>query len=121
MRHDKPDDPTPRFIDQIGLKQRNICWPETLANGRSVDAFLWKGALHPTVVQRIGAWLFGLTFFGMGLVMLSMAREHRSLPSILFSYLFILLGVKVFRNGFRKQPTHRGQARSGNPRRGRNR
>jgi hypothetical protein len=32
--------------DKLRSKQRNIVWPDTLINGRSVDAFLWKGSAY---------------------------------------------------------------------------
>jgi len=36
--------------DKLRSKQRNIVWPDTLINGRSVDAFLWKGSAYSATV-----------------------------------------------------------------------
>ena len=49
-------------IEEIKAKQRNTAWPDTIVNSRGVDEFLWKGSSDAPLVQRIGAWIFGLTF-----------------------------------------------------------
>jgi hypothetical protein len=82
-------------------KQRNIVWPHPLINSRGVDAFLWRGSTNPTLVQRIGAWLFGLTFIAGGVVTLILARyEGARLLGVLVIGLFAL-GVRIFYNGCR--------------------
>jgi len=52
------------LIGDIKSKQNNTLWPEAMVNARSVDKFLWWGLENPPLVQRIAAWLFGITFFG---------------------------------------------------------
>ncbi len=95
-----------KFIEELRAKQRNIVWPETLRNGRSVDAFFWRGFSAPTLVQRIGAWLFGLTFLGCGAAFLDFGRRDGSVFLIVFSVLPLSIGARVFWNGFpRKQTT----------------
>jgi predicted cobalt transporter CbtA len=40
--------------------------------------FLWRGSPDATLVQRIGAWLLGVTFLGLGIAILMLAREAGS-------------------------------------------
>ena len=96
------------FIDESRASQRNIVFPDTVRNARSVDVFLWRGSPNPPLVQRIGAWLFGLTYIGLGLALSSVAlRLHneerswiRSVVVILISFSSVPVGIKIFRNGF---------------------
>jgi hypothetical protein len=60
-------------------------------------------ARNPPLVQRIGAWLFGLTYFGLGLGLIEVGRETRSLGMAIFGLAFAFAGVVVFRNGFGKR------------------
>ena len=105
MEPRQPAEQPPDFIRQLRDSQKNILWPHTLVNASKADAFLWKGSTHPTVVQRIAAWLFGLTFVGSGLVFVSMGKSDSAWESIVFGYAFVLLGAKVFRNGFPRRPS----------------
>jgi len=96
-----------KFIDESRARQRNIVFPDTVRNGRSVDAFLWKGFPNPTLVQRIGAWLFGLLFMAYGLVLLGLAVHFRnkgdwpgSESCALIALAAGAIGIKTFRNGF---------------------
>jgi hypothetical protein len=103
MRRQRTRLDSPGFIDQIRAKQRNILWPDTVVNGRAVDVFLWRGSPDPTIVQRIGAWLFGLLFLALSVGFLDYALRERSFVLVLFSLGWILLGARVFRNGFRRR------------------
>jgi hypothetical protein len=94
-RHEDRD----HFIEDLEARQRNIVFPDTVRNGRSVDAFLWRGSPNPTMVQRIGAWILGLTIVVMGIVFLDTTRGD-GFFSRMFSVAFILLGARIFRNGF---------------------
>ena len=97
-----------KFIEETHASQRNIVFPDTVRNGRSVDIFFWRGSPNPTIVQRIAAWMFGLLFMTLGLQVFSMAVQERvqygfsiSLVIMLgMSLPFVLIGGKVFRNGF---------------------
>jgi hypothetical protein len=92
-----------RFIETIKAKQRNTVWPDPLINSRGVDAFLWKGSPDAPLVQRIGAWIFGLTFVLLGVVFVVIARNERSWIGIVVSIAPFLIGGRVFLNGFRKR------------------
>ena len=91
------------FIGEIRAKQRNLVWPDVLLNSKGVDSVLFKGSRNPPLVQRIGAWLFGLTYFGLGLGLIEVGRETRSLVMSIFGLAFAFAGVVVFRNGFGKR------------------
>jgi hypothetical protein len=98
-----------KFIDEIRAKQRNIVFPDVLANGAAVDKFLLKGSPNPSLIQRVAAWLFGLMFLIGGVFFLDYAQqgyaqqEEGSLLMGLVSIGFFLLGAWVFRNGFRRR------------------
>jgi hypothetical protein len=97
------------FIDESRTGQRNIVFPDTVRNARGVDVFLWRGSPNPTTLQRIAAWLFGIVFFGQGLLLLGMARfdERGNFWVGLASIPVLSLGVRIFRNGF---PRHKKTA-----------
>ena len=112
-----------KFIGETKAKQRNVVWPDFLINSRSVDAFLLRGSPSPTLVQRIGAWLFGITFMGLGIAFLILAsHEGAWLLGLLVIGLFGL-GVRIFYNGCRtrkpKAEVISGQFRNRNGGRGR--
>jgi hypothetical protein len=97
------------FIDESRARQRNIVFPDTVRNARSVDAFFWHGSPSPTLVQRIAAWMFGVVDIGCGLVFVTFAihEAHASDRSwgvvgvfTLIALSFCLLGLRMFRNGF---------------------
>ena len=48
-----------KFVDEIRDSQRSIVFPDTVRNGRSVDAFFWNGSPHPTCSEnrRVAGWL----------------------------------------------------------------
>ena len=90
-------------MEDIHGRQRNIFWPDTLRNGRAVDAFLWKGSPDATPVQRIGAWLFGLTSLGLGVSLFILARHEGSRLIGAGGLAGIFLGLRLCRNGFVKR------------------
>jgi hypothetical protein len=96
-----------KLMDETRASQRNIVFPDTVRNGRAVDAFLWRGSPDPPLVQRIGAWMFGLAFIGFGLTFWAVAKEDRHGDGPIFSLVMgliglamLLIGIRVFRNGF---------------------
>jgi hypothetical protein len=92
-----------RAIEEIRAKQRSTVWPDAMRNSRSVDAFLWKGSPDAPLVQRIGAWIFGLTFILCGLGWVSVAYEKGDFVFGALSIVWFALGGKVFLNGFRRR------------------
>jgi hypothetical protein len=102
-----PSEDLSQFIDGVRASQRNIVFPDTVRNGRSADAFLWRGSPDPSFVQQIGAWLFGLSFISLGVVFLWMAAQARGEGNwtgfgvmLAFSLGSISVGIRIFRNGF---------------------
>ena|SRR5579863_3211076 len=97
-----------KFIDESSANQRNIVFPDTVRNARAVDIFLWRGSPNPPLVQRIAAWMFGVTFVGLGLALsplakLALERDRSWLGFVVLTFMSlssILLGIKIFRNGF---------------------
>ena len=94
------------IIEELKAKQRNTLWPDTLINSSSVDGFLWKGSPNPPLVQRIGAWIFGITFMICGLgfieIVCEKADDGVEFIPLGMGVAFFLVGVRVFRNGFRR-------------------
>ena len=100
------------FLEEARQRQRNVVFPDTVRNARSVDAFLWKGSGNPTRVQRAGAWLFGLTFIGFGACLITFVGAARSDGEWVGAFVLtsmsvgvIALGIKIFRNGFPRSKT----------------
>jgi hypothetical protein len=97
-----------KLVDEFRALQRNIVFPDTVRNGCMVDVFLWKGSPNPALVQRIAAWMFGLVFMGFGGEFLYYALTERVengfsagiVMMAAMSLAAVLLGIKVFRNGF---------------------
>jgi hypothetical protein len=105
-RRHKLDD----FIGEIGARQRNIVFPDTVRNARAVDAFFWRGSPHPTIVQRITAWTFGLLSIVLGIeffsqVFLSASSFIDVLLMVSMSFLSVFAGIRIFRNGFPRPAT----------------
>jgi hypothetical protein len=91
-----------RIIEEVKAKQRNTVFPDTVRNSRNVDAFLWKGSPDAPLVQRVGAWIFGLFFLLCGVTCLGLALKSHSWADVLYSVVGFLIGGKVFLNGFRR-------------------
>lgn len=103
----KSQDHLDEMIEDVNAKQRNTLWPDAMINGRSVDEFLWKGSPDAPLVQRIGAWIFGLTFMLLGIGLVEIDREiepyRKSLALVVLGVVCFWIGVKVFWNGFRRR------------------
>ena len=69
-----------RFSEEIKASQENVLWPNVVRNSRRSDALLWRGSPDATLVQRIGICLFGLAFFGIGLMFFRLAQRENSRP-----------------------------------------
>jgi hypothetical protein len=111
MKRHKGEEPL-GFIEGVKARQRNIVWPDTLRNGRAVDVFLWRGSMKPPLVQSIGAWLIGVAYIMVGLGLVGFAIELKSVFSFLPALAYVLLGIRVFRNGFgKRRPTTRAPRR----------
>jgi hypothetical protein len=98
-----------KFIDESRARQRNIVFPDTVRNARAADYFLWHGSPNPLFVQRIAAWFVGLILIGIGSTFLpqaAMARDEGSWigfgAMILASASLVMVGIRIFRNGFHK-------------------
>jgi hypothetical protein len=101
MDEEKPRKDFEEYTEELREKQRNLVFPQTMKNSRSVDWFLWHGVENPTLVQRIAAWLFGGTFIFAGLIFLDLTVEKMRW-FIYHAVLFLGVGIKIFSNGFPK-------------------
>jgi predicted lipid-binding transport protein (Tim44 family) len=81
--------------------------PEVPTYSRQADKFFWTGSPAPTLVQRIAAWLIGGMLLGIGIGFAGFAREERSFLFVLVASTLILVGLIVFRNGFRRRAADR--------------
>ena len=100
-----PIRPNVTCLVETRARQRNIVFPDTVRNARSADVFLWRGSPNPSLVQRIAAWMIGLGFIGAGIECFWLAIVSRSsfadvLVSVSMSALGVIVGIKIFRNGF---------------------
>jgi len=96
---------TRKVVEELKARQRNLVWPDALINSRSVDEFLWKGAPDAPLVQRIGAWLFGLAFTLVGIFGLIVTYEKHFIAFGILSIVFLFVGARVLLNGFRRRGT----------------
>lgn len=96
---------TRKVVEELKARQRNLVWPDALINSRSVDQFLWRGAPDAPLVQRVGAWLFGLAFIAVGGVFLLVAYKKHFIVFGIFSIVWFFVGGRVFLNGFRRRGT----------------
>ena len=102
------------FSNDIHQRQRNTVYPDTLRNARSVDSFLWHGSADATMVQRIGAFIFGVVFIPAGAAFPIMLvdvwmKENPSWFGVFFSAVLIALSLafeyaafRMIRNAFRR-------------------
>jgi|SRR5579883_287134 len=108
-KHREPD--LEKYIGQTARRQRNVVWPDYFVNSRNVDQFLWSGSSTSTRVQRVGAWLFGLTFIGAGAECVHIAVLYGvalgSLTLGAFGVLGICAGLRICLLGGRRR--HRGR------------
>src|SRR5580692_656344 len=93
----------PEFVQGLRRAQSNTTWPGPVVNGRAVDAFLWRGSPRPSRVQRVGAWIFGFTYILGGVGLALTYSGHPPLEIKLLVCLSVLLGARIFGNGFSRK------------------
>jgi hypothetical protein len=105
---------------ELTNRQRNIVFPDTVRNGRSVDALLWKGNPHATRVQRIGIAIFAAFYLIIGVLLIYAGSQADSwdLPegstadkfgTLLLAAPCIYLGGRMLRNTFLRPPSKSDQ------------
>jgi hypothetical protein len=94
------------MLKEIHRKQGAAKFPETLAAGRSVDEFLWKGDSKATPVQRIALTIFAVGFLFLFVVFMLIIVVRRDSTSILFGLIIAIpcgiVGFRLLRNVFRR-------------------
>ncbi len=106
---ERPEFQRQKLIEDIKTKQSNTVWPDALRNSRGVDEFLWRGSPNAPLVQRIGAWVFGITLLIFGIVFLDVAHRMHSPFDLVPSLAFFPLGTRVCLNGFRRSESEKRQ------------
>jgi hypothetical protein len=100
------------LIEDAKKRQRNIVFPDTVRNARSIDAYFWRGSPDAPLVQRVAAWLIGLTFVGGGFCLIEAIRsreeESGAFLTNLVALLVIAVGAKTFYNGCKRRKKPRG-------------
>ena len=88
--------------------QKAILWEDQLRNGRSIDAFLWKGDPHARPVQRAGLVIFALTFLIFAVCFFLIGIEKKAVNDktfyFCFTFLIFLLSGRLMRNAFLRAP-----------------
>jgi hypothetical protein len=105
----KGTEPIPSMLEEIKDKQRNIVWPDTLRNGRDVDALVFRGSPKATLVQRIGILLFGVALLMMAIAMIDVGKEGNSFAFYGAGIGLLLLGAWVLFNGMRRNKSKRSK------------
>lgn len=95
----------PETADQLRNRQENLTWPNYVVNSRGADQILFKGVENPTLVQRIAAWLFGLTYIaiGFGFWAITLTMEQNSWVMWILAGIMWVLGSWVCYNGSRNR------------------
>ena len=100
----------PKSFEQIRQEveqsQNATVWPDTLRNGRSIDAFLWHGDPNAKPIQRAGLLVFAVTFWLLGVffIALSLASDEwgGKIIGSLMGLSGVLLSIRLFFNAFLK-------------------
>jgi hypothetical protein len=91
-------------------QQKATLWQDQLRNGRSIDAFLWKGDPNARPIQRAGLVVFGLTFFLLATIMGSIPFQQKFQDDsgilLLIALFALLLSLRLFRNAFLRPQKH---------------
>lgn len=87
-----PDSPVQRLSERRGL-----LWSAKRVRDGSVDSFLWRGSDGASLVQRIGAILFGgsLAMVGVALIWPGGQWDLASLIQIAVAFCGICLGMRI--------------------------
>jgi hypothetical protein len=85
-----------KYLDRVERRQKNIVWPDPIVNSRAVDKFLWRGIPNPSFVQRVAAWLFGMCYIVIGIVLFGFGRSEPSLFLEIFALLGFLSALRCF-------------------------
>src|ERR1700735_2289507 len=98
--------------EDVAARQRATLWPDTLRNGATIDAFLWKGDPNAKPIQRAGLVVFAFVFFLISVAMASVPFQKKFEDGFgvffFVALLFFLLSVRLLRNAFLRPPKHSG-------------
>lgn len=83
--------------------QEDIMSPDSGARRWGGDKFLGFGGTNAPLVQRIGFWIIGAMIVTAGLSFLDAGRREESFLAKFLSLGTVLLGARIFSNGFLKR------------------
>jgi len=99
-----------RIREDVEAKQRAVIWPDTIRNGSSVDAFLWRGDPHAKLIQRVGLVVFGLMFLLFAIVIASIPFEKNfedgTAVDFLMALFALLISLRLFRHSLLRPSKH---------------
>jgi lipopolysaccharide export LptBFGC system permease protein LptF len=102
---DKSTDSTQQldaYIQDLKASQENLTWPGALRNNRGVDALFWKGNPKAPLVQRIGLILVAVALVLIGLSMVSLYVDQRSVFEAVFAAILFTVAGWFLRNAVRR-------------------
>ncbi len=92
----------------VEASQKSILWEDAIKNGRSVDAFLWRGDRRAKPVQRAGLVVFAITFLSLAIAMFYVAFSREAIDDKIalscLAFLVFLLAARLMRNAFLREP-----------------
>ena len=97
-KHVKSEDRQQRIAERKTARIR-----ESFVRRGGIDLFLWKGSKDPTLVQRFGAWTVGAFFGFAGVAFWFEFLEDDPIALRVIPIVLVLLGAKIFRNGFSRK------------------
>jgi hypothetical protein len=104
----------PRFAEireDVEARQKATVWPDTLRNGSSVDAFLWRGDPHAKPIQRAGLVVFGLTFLllAIGIASIPFDKDFPDgwIVDFLVALFLLVISIHLFRNALLRSKNSR--------------
>jgi len=105
----------PKRFEQIGQEvedsQRATVWPDTIRNGSSIDAFLWRGDPNAMPIQRAGLVVFALAFLLLAIVFATIPFQKKFEEGWVIEFclalLLLLVSMRLIRNAFLRPPRHR--------------
>ena len=112
------NDSLERIREDIHARQKATVWPDSLRNGRTIDAFLWKGDPKAKPIQRAGLVGFALFFLLIAVIDASIPFEKHfeggTVLAFFMALLVFLLSMRLLRNAFLRPPKHTGDDETAN-------
>ncbi len=110
------DESLEQIREDIEARQRATVWPDTVRNGRSIDAFLWKGDPNAKPIQRAGLVVCAFPFFFMAAFAVATPLVKNFKDSSIIGFFVavvpLLISARLIRNAFLRPAQHRRENQS---------